>query len=398
MISLAALRQRFAAEPQLLLPLCAANSIAYLPLLTMPWLVGVLSQHRGRSPEQAGALVTLELALLAAAAILLGSQIHRVPRRTLALIGAAAFLSSSLALALELPGSALIVVLGIAGVGCGVCSAAGTSLVSQAADPGRVTANLWIWTVIWQSVVWFVTPLVVARWGSAGLAGVLGVAALVLMPWLARMPPTARGVAQTQIRHSPARISPLVVAPVVLCVAGFWLRDSVTWSLAERRGTLLGVTDFELARTLTAASILGVVGPLAANLLGSRLGRAATLLFGLCAVALVMQVIAMAESPLLYQAGFLLWTSSSLFAWTYLMELTATADSAGRVAAISSGVMFAAAACGPLLGGLVTSAGGPTTLRTLIAVLSAITIGTALFALQHRSKSSAPASSNPKVA
>jgi hypothetical protein len=53
----------------------------------MPWLVGVLLQHRGRSPEQAGALVTLELALLAAAAILLGSQIHRVPRRTLALIG-----------------------------------------------------------------------------------------------------------------------------------------------------------------------------------------------------------------------------------------------------------------------------------------------------------------------
>jgi predicted MFS family arabinose efflux permease len=100
----------------------------------------------------------------------------------------------------------------------------------------------------------------------------------------------------------------------------------------------------------------------------------------------------------LYQIGFLLWTSSSLFAWTYLMELAATSDSAGRVVAISSGVMFAAAACGPLLGGLVTSAGGPTTLRTLIAVLSAITIVAALVALQRRSKNTATAPSRPMVA
>src|SRR5690349_12584826 len=84
----AALRSRFVAEPHVLLPLCGANSIGYLPLLTMPWLVGVLSQELGYSVSESGAIVTAELTLLAAATMLLGAQIHRVNRRIVALFGA----------------------------------------------------------------------------------------------------------------------------------------------------------------------------------------------------------------------------------------------------------------------------------------------------------------------
>ena len=55
-----AVRSRFLAEPGVLLPLCAANSIAFLPLLTMPWLVGVLSREAGYSAGASGAIVTFD--------------------------------------------------------------------------------------------------------------------------------------------------------------------------------------------------------------------------------------------------------------------------------------------------------------------------------------------------
>jgi MFS family permease len=137
------------------------------------------------------------------------------------------------------------------------------------------------------------------------------------------------------------------------CASAFWLRDSLSWSLAERRGLLLGITEYQLGSTFTAASLLGLAGPLAANYLGMRLGRVRTVMGGLVVIGIVMQVIAMAASPLPYRAGFLLWPAVSIFAWTYVMATAATLDPNGRVAAICGGLTFAASACGPGVGGVL---------------------------------------------
>jgi len=387
---LAAVRARFVAEPHVLLPLCAANSIGYLPLLTMPWLVGVLSQDMGYSAAGSGAIVTAELSLLAAAAILLGAQIHRVNRRVIALLGAGTVIVSALALVAGTKSIALIGLLGAAGVGCGACSAAGASLVSRSADPVRLTANLWTWTVAWQTVVWFVTPIVVARWGARGLGAVIACGGLAFVPWLRRMPVRAETSATGSRASANARMDLAIVIPMLVCVASFWLRDSVTWSLAERRGSLIGVSEYQLSHTLTAASILGIVGPLAANFLGGRFGRNATLLPALVVIALVMQAIASAHTGATYRAGFLLWTSTSLFAWTYLTELAAAMDAEGRVVAICSGLVFAAGACGPLIGGLVIGHGGTLALPMLIGALSAITLLTTVIVLRGLARRRVP--------
>jgi predicted MFS family arabinose efflux permease len=395
--------QRFTAESRVLRPLCGASSIGYLPALTMPWLIGFLSRDLGYTGARAGTIVTVQLGCLAATTILLGSRIQRVNRRQAALAGAFAMIACGLALILNAPAVWLIAFLAVAGAGCGACNAAGSSLVSQAADPVRMASNCWGWIVIWQTAIWLATPLATEHLGGRGLGVVLAVGSLAMIPWLLHMPaggdvaaapkPSSGGAGAAATPSEPMtvpRALPLVYLPLMLGVAAFWLRDSLIWSLAETRGTQLAIDAAQLSRTLAIASILGIIGPVAANYLGNRGGRKARVIVALIAVALVMQLIATTDAASAYRLGFVFWTATSLFAWTYLTALAAEVDAAGRVVAMCSGVVFAASASGPLLGGILVDSGGGVGLSVAVATLSALTIAALLMVFNVAAKRGAP--------
>lgn len=359
----------------------SANGIGYLPLLTLPWLIGSLVRDRGYSDSAAGVIATAELGALAVTTIVVGAIVHRFSRRALCLSGACIAIVSSAALSIVSQTLIVITLLGATGVGCGMCSAAGNSLLSFSKDPSRLTAHLWALAILWQTIVWFVTPLIVQHWKLPGLCALLVAGFAVYLPMMPRMPDLVSSGVARAVRAR--RFSIAIVLPIFLCSLAFWLRDSVTWSLAERRGLLLGITEYHLGLTFTAASLLGLLGPLAADHLGMRSGRMKTVIGGLAFIGIVMQVIASAASPVQYQAGFLLWTGASIFAWTYVMEMAAVLDPEGRVPAICGGIVFVAGACGPMLGGVLLEWGGRTTLPSVVSLLTAVTLLAAYLAARR---------------
>lgn len=370
---------RFGVEIPLLLPMFAgASGIGYLPLLTLPWLIGSLVRDWGYSDSIAGMIVTGEIGLLALTTIIVGSVIHRLPRRALCMAGGCVVLGSNAALLFVPSPTMLIPSLAATAIGCGTCSATSNSLLGSAKEPARLTAHMWALTVPWQAFVWFITPILIEHLKAAGLWWVLAGASALCLPMVLLMPDSnaeARGGLRGIIAQRRGRLG--MALPLFLCALAFWFRDSLTWSLGERRGLLLGVTEYHLGLTLTAASLFGLAGPLAANHLGMRLGRTTTVLGGLIFLGVVMQLIACAASPLPYQIGLILWPASSIFAWTYLMEAAAALDPAGRVAAISGGIVFAASACGPLAGGALMQWGDRTALPSVVLMLTAATLLTA---------------------
>jgi MFS family permease len=381
----AGFRDRFGSDSHLLLPMfAAANGIGYLPLLTVPWLIGGLVRDRGYSDSVAGMIASSEIGLLAATTLVVGIVVHRFSRRIISVLGACVALLGSAALMLFSRPWSMIALLATIGVGCGMCSAAGNSLLSSAKDPARLTARMWALAVLWQTLVWFVTPLVVGKWHSTGLYALLAVGCAIYLPMIMMMPDRKLAVRADQQTATCARTLRLAtILPIVLCTFAFWLRDSVTWSLAERRGQLLGVSDYHLGLTFTAASVLGLIGPIAANNIGMRFGRLKTVLGGLLLIGLVLQVIASATSPMAYQAGFLLWTCASIFSWTYVMEMAAAVDPKGRVAATCGGIVFVTAACGPILGGAILDWGGRATLPSAILMLTTITLLSAYYSARR---------------
>jgi MFS family permease len=365
-------------EPRLLATAFAATTMAYLPSLTLPWTISGLVSRLDLSTTAAGSLVTIQLAVLSAVAIGIGLVVDRLPKRAAAMFGAAAGLAGSLAVLFG-PPAVLVAGMILVGAGLGLCCAVGNALIGRASQPGRLSANLWFLLLIAQAIIWYAAPLVSARHGLQGVYAIIVIGTLILSPLLLAMPAAAApqadeaGVVE---RRETARMDRPAFVLMAVCAIGFWLRDSATWSLAAQRGAALGVSDQQMSMTLLGCALLGFAGPAAASFMGDRLGRTRTLLFGLVALTLVMTAIAAARTPLLYRLGFLLWTAASTFAWTYVLEIAALLDRRGRIAAVCGGLMFAAAAVGPLIGGLLDARHGAA-LPVAIAALGLLTLLTA---------------------
>jgi MFS family permease len=247
-------------------------------------------------------------------------------------------------------------------------------------------------------VIWYAAPLAAARHGLHGVYCVIAVAALLLAPLLLAAPRSAAPVAAGAEAAAPAgreaRLDWIGLILLALCTLCFWLRDSATWTLAAQRGAALGVSDQQMATTLLGCTLLGFAGPAAASFMGDRLGRTRTLMLGLFALTVVMTAIAVARSPLVYRAGFLLWTAVSTFAWTYALEVAALLDRRGRIAAICGGLMFAAGAFGPLTGGALLEAWRGAALPAAITAMGVVTLlAGAIAAARVR----APAAVEPEV-
>ncbi len=382
-------------EPVILLSNFAANAITYLPALTLPWTIGALIQRQGLSGSAAGLLAGLEMGGLAAVAAMCGLLVHRFDRLFIVLLGAAISLLTMIALALA-PIDIVLVAMPLSGIGFGLCCAGGNAITASSHDPARLSARSWILMMPWQMLIWAAAPLIDRDWGIAGLfalqaTGIL--AMLLLLLGLRLLSAGIRPSAATRPSTTHPRLALLPLALIILCTIAFWLRDATTWSLLERRAAELHADGATLSAALSMGTVIGLAGPAATIWIGLRFGRVWTIAGSQILAALVFMAIALVGSPTLYCFAFLFWSGASIFAWTYVIEMTIAFDPSGRLAAICSGIVFGASALGPLLGGFILDSGDPSALPAAIALLSVAAVGFAL-AAAHRITAAAPDSSD----
>ena len=108
-----------------------------------------------------------------------------------------------------------------------MCTAVGNSLLSASKEPSRLTANLWVLTVFWQAILWFVTPMLIEHWKAPGLYAEWVIACIIAFPLLLRMPDSelsVQGSAHTTRPRAPLSI--VMMLSIFCCASAFWLRDS----------------------------------------------------------------------------------------------------------------------------------------------------------------------------
>lgn len=364
-------------EPALLLSIFAANAIAYLPTLLLPWLIGALVEHQGYSASGAGLLASAQQACLAASAALTALCIHRFERRLIILLGAAMGLLSTLVLLFGSPGL-LMIALPLSGIGFGLCSAGGNALIAASRDPARLNARVWALMLPWQMIIWAAAPVLSARYGLDGLFELQAAGMVVMMILLLCASSRAEGlqnyIPAQSLPTAKLRLPPGLVVLIIGCTAAFWLRDSTTWSLVERRAVMLDIDSAVLSVVLSVGTVIGLAGSAATIWLGLRFGRLRMVTLSQLLSAFVLLSIALVETPLLYCGAFLFWSASSVFAWNYIIEMSAALDSSGRMTAICGGLVFGAGALGPLLGGVALDSSAGTALPLLIGSLSAVAV------------------------
>jgi len=354
--------------------LCLGNALGSLGAGTIPLWVAALLKAELLTSSTVGWLASGEVFLIAMGVLSVSAWgRYASPRRVAAIAAAVVVIANVLAL---YP-TAQTLVMGrlLSGVAMGALLASVTGLAARRPDAQRILALMQSAMVGLVSVVYFVSPALIERFGTGGLfTGLAAIAAVMVIAALLGLPATAT-VPISMTRAAAAR----KLAPLIGCLAltAVLIGQSTIGTYIITIGNGLGFDTRRMGFLLGIAFPLALLGPLAAHRLGERVGLLRLLVFGQVLLAIDFFFLVKAATSLLLcllMAGLGLCVQ---FCVPYAVTLLGRLDVSGRFASAAPAFMMIGAAAGPALGSKIISMSGFQALALVAA--SCIAVAIALF-------------------
>lgn len=355
----------------------SAYGVGLLGLWALPFLISAIIHDLQLNEAQAGLLMSAEFGFTMLASLLVAPFMGRAPRRTLAIAGTLLAVAANLLSANVDSLYTLAAVRCVAGIGAGLALACGNAAVSSAKQPDRIAGHMNVLSVLLMIVVMLGYAKVMALYGLPGLyyamAGTMAVM-LLAIPAMAQRAP----LVETLVVSTGGKGNVLLTLPAIcmmLAMFVFQARDTMGWAFVERIGTMVGYSGDELGVLLSVQSIIGLIGPLLAAMIGKRFGMStpvilAVLLTGATSLSYVLGE----HSKTLYTAGVMTICVTYFYALSYLTGLAAELDREGRVVAAAGSFLSLGLAVGPAISGGLISLGGFTLAAWGIAVTVVLTL------------------------
>jgi len=344
----------------LILALVIANTMGLMPTSVTGFLVGGVIDGLGFSAIQAGVLGTSEMMAAAASSILVAPFMARISRVRIAVCGALLAASAQFASALLDSFGPLIGARLVAGVGSGLVLAAAIATAAAARNPDRVYGYA---IGGYMGAISLLTPLVAALIEAMGIAAgyaALGSLYLLGLPALIHLghAPGAAAVSRSEPLPLPRRELLLLLGIMIL----FGLGPGPTWAFMERLGVHIGLEVGRIGWILAVGFLCGSGGSLLAGALGARWGRTRPLVLGLLTLGAACLGFEFFSHEFVYGTMTMLFMLSYMFVQVFLLATIAAFDPSGRVGAAAAGSFVLLLGLGPVLGGLLITAGSYATL------------------------------------
>ncbi|WP_019529317.1 MFS transporter [Dasania marina] len=362
----------------------AAYGIGMLSLLVLPFLIGATMSSLGLSGSQAGWLGSAELLSVTLGSFIVAPWIGRLPRRTLAMSGAALAIAANLVSMTSLSYELLMLCRAIAGLGCGLALAAGNATVACSKNPEKMAAHMSIFFVVIMVALMMIFARVGDMYGYQGSYGALAATIAVVSLLLLGLPqhPSAAVHAEAAAGTNNKQLFSLAGIVMMLAMFCFQMRDTMSWAFVERIGAGVGYSSAEVGNLLSLQAVLGLLGPVIATLMGSRFGLKMPVIIGVLGSGLVtVMVLLSTDSVALYTATVSLISISYFYSLAYLTSLAAELDKDGRIVAASGGLLIAGSAVAPVISGYILDAGGYVLMGWVAAGVVGLTLLCALIAL-----------------
>lgn len=324
---------------------CLVYPLGPAAIILMPMIVGGLVDRLGLTEQEAANIASMEGLGLVVASVLAAAWIRRVSWVRALVASALAYAAlnvASAALAGALPLAIARFATGFAG---GSVFAITVAALGDNRAPDRAFGLAQAAQGAMMLAAFLAAPALLARWGVAGLYGLLAAAALLLLPVAWRFPASGRRRATTGgggAGTHGALIGLGLAASVVYFVSVFGF-----WTFIERIGQAGGLDAGTIGAALGVSQLMAVAGALAAAAASDRYGRMLPLvlvLVGQCAALLALYgrfgAAAYFASAGAFQALFIVAVS-------YQMGAVAALDTRGRFLVMMTGAQGLGAAIGP---------------------------------------------------
>jgi predicted MFS family arabinose efflux permease len=355
--------------------LCIGYALGSCSSTAIPLWVAAIVKAGTLSAVQVGWLASGELFSIAISVLTVSSLgKHANPRR----LATAAASVAAVANAVAIFGAFQCLIIGrlVSGVAIGVLLATVTRVAASRPHAQRVLSLMQAASVLLVSIVYFVSPSLIDRFGPAGFFAILaGVGIITIGATLIGFPAAEAQALGVTRSGGAQKLAPLTGC---LAVAVVFIGQSSVGTYIITIGNGLGFDAHTMGAILAVAFPIAMLGPIAAHRLGERMGLLRPLLLALVLLAIDIVLLVRAASPILFCLFSAAIALFSTFCVPYVIAFLGYLDRSGRFASAATAFMMVGGAVGPALGGTIIAARGFQALA-LVAVLC-IAAGIALFA------------------
>ena len=333
----------------------AAVCIGEGSFVTMPFIVGAISERLDFSSGAAAMVISFQFACMAVTSGLLSAVVHRIDRRLTLLIAGGLIILANVLAVISSETTWFFFSRACMGIGEGAALSVGYALAAGTRRPHHTFTIVTFAMVAMATPMYLSVPHVAAHAGSLAVFYVLSVMALICYPFL--FGAQARYTENTTIKTE----NPSVWRPfpwVLLGICCLYISNNTLWAFSERIGSSMGLDLKTISNAFLATVIITLLGPLAANLTQRKWSYVRPIVVAVTVQVCAIFALVYAFNFVMFLIGIILINTLSLFLVPYYRSLTAFLDPKGRLASATTISQTIATAIGPFLGGAILLIGG----------------------------------------
>ena len=307
--------------------------IAFIPLN-----ITVLVNGFGYSLIQAGLIGSVEIAAMTLSGFLFAIYGRSVSRAKLAQVGCVLGAVGSLLVLVSTSFYELMACRILVGIGIGVITAAVNFSTASSSNAERLYAVSTTFYGLGLVVLFFIAPLVYADISYPAyfiFFALLFLLGAYLTQWLLSEEPEQVEAGKVQAVSFKAMFGPRLLALYVATLF-LWIGVGIVWAISAQMGINIGLTPKEAGLVVATSNAIGLLGSVAANVMGNRLGYAKPLLICAGVLSLSYASLTASTSMIALGAAFTLYNLGYYFMIPYVQGTAAQYDSSGRAATVNA--------------------------------------------------------------
>ena len=339
--------------------LSLAGTIAIMPLLVLPAMVGVLVDESAMSESFAGISASVNFLGGAAIALVMAFYMHHIDLR---LFTAIAFVTAALMDVVSAFSTANELVFILARIAAGVgAGGAYTCIVAAFARYRDVDRGYGIFITlqfIVSGIGLYLLPVYATSLGTKGMflmiAG-LEVLALLLVRHL-----PGKAVREPNEPFKVSELGVLLAPATLFAVLGFGLFETANtaqFTYVERLGVAIDLVDHEIGTALLVASLAGIPGAFIIVLIGDRFGRIGPLALGITISVAGLLGLIYAQGFISYQIACICLGFAWAFCLPFIQGMLALLDRNGTAIAAGAAASTVGGAAGPGIAAVIVGNG-----------------------------------------
>ncbi len=301
-------------------------------LLIMPFIMTAMISGYHVSESHAGNLVSAQLIMMGIAGIAVSHMLRRLAARVIVAFSAFMVIVANALCALGTDDTLLLVGRCLTGLGEGSLMAAAGAIAAGAANPHRLYSLLGVVIAAVAAAALVATPYFIDHYGALGVFWLLAVVPIIALASLRWLPDRTR-IPATSSAGRPLRTA--AASSILLSFALLWTGASALWVFAELIGTHGGLSPAQVGTYLAIGQIAGLLGPIAANQFGDRIGLRASIVSGNLVMATAGLLMVFGPGWLSYCLGATFLSVAVMFLAPCYRTLMARLDGSGRIVATS---------------------------------------------------------------